>query len=193
MGRRVIGIYGSLIWSKILMELIFNTCGEFRWSPEGPVSQIHSPRLHVAAPGIFSDLLRTVQMLKREWVRKATGSYRTYSSLVKLHPRFLSLQWKTYLWAVLQPWCLSLQWRTCPWAEHWYIYIYIYNVLLFFLVGFFIFFKQILRQVFLTLNHVISSCLVVILFIIAILRLLFFLPSEKIKKKWGYKLVAVIL
>ena len=28
-------------------------CGEFRWSPEGPVSQIHSPHLHVGAPGIF--------------------------------------------------------------------------------------------------------------------------------------------
>ena len=30
---------------------------EFRWSPEGPVSQIHSPHLHVGAPGVFSDLL----------------------------------------------------------------------------------------------------------------------------------------
>ena len=28
--RRVIGISGSLIWSKTLMELIFNPCGEFR-------------------------------------------------------------------------------------------------------------------------------------------------------------------
>ena len=30
-------------------------------------------------PGIFSDLLGSVQMLKRDKVRKATGSYRTYS------------------------------------------------------------------------------------------------------------------
>ena len=52
-------------------------------------------------------------------MRKATGSYRTYSSLVKLQLRFLSLQWKTCIWAELQAWCLSLQWRTCPWAEHW--------------------------------------------------------------------------
>ena len=66
-GRRVIGIFGSLIWSKTLMELIFNPCGEFRWSPEVPVSQIHFPHLLVGAPGIFSDLLRFVQMLKREW------------------------------------------------------------------------------------------------------------------------------
>ena len=53
-------------------------------------------------------------------MRKATGNFRTYSSLVKLQPRFLSLKWKTCLWAKFQPWCLSLQWRTCPWAEHWW-------------------------------------------------------------------------
>ena len=29
-GRTVIGISGSLIWSKTLTELIFNPCGEFR-------------------------------------------------------------------------------------------------------------------------------------------------------------------
>ena len=128
-GRRVIGISGSLMWSKTLMELVFNPCGEFRWSSEGPVSQIHSPHLLIGAPGIFSDHLRFVQMLKREWVRKATGSYRTYSSQVKLQPWFLSLQWKTYIWAELQPWCLSLQWRTCPWAEHrWYLAKHNYTV-----------------------------------------------------------------
>ena len=48
------------------MELIFNLCGEFRWSPKGPVSQIHSPHLHAEAPGIFLYLLKSVQMLKRE-------------------------------------------------------------------------------------------------------------------------------
>ena len=66
-GRRVFGISGSLFWSKALRRLIFNPYGEFRWRPEGSVSQIHSPHLHVGAPGIFSDLLRSVQMLKREW------------------------------------------------------------------------------------------------------------------------------
>ena len=40
-------------------------------------------------------------------MRKATGSYGTYSSLVKLQPRFLSLQWKACLWAELQPLCLN--------------------------------------------------------------------------------------
>ena len=57
-------------------------------------------------------------------MRKATWSYCTYSSLVKLQPRFLSLQWKTCLWAELQPWCLSVQSRTCPWAEHWWWFLY---------------------------------------------------------------------
>ena len=36
-GRRLIGISGSLIWSKTLMELMFNPYGEFRWIPEGLV------------------------------------------------------------------------------------------------------------------------------------------------------------
>ena len=72
-GRSVIGISGSLIWSEVLMELIFNPCGEFLASPEGPVSQIHTPHLHVCAPGIFSDLLRSVQMLKREQGAESNG------------------------------------------------------------------------------------------------------------------------
>ena len=67
------GITGSLIWSKTLMELIFNPCGEFQLSPEGLVSQIQSPHLHVGAPGIFSNLLRSVQMLKREWSAESNG------------------------------------------------------------------------------------------------------------------------
>ena len=52
---------------KTLMELMFNPCVEFWSSPQGQVNQIHSPDLHVEAPGIFSDLLRSVQMLKRKW------------------------------------------------------------------------------------------------------------------------------
>ena len=60
MGLRLIVISGYLIRSKTLMELTFNPRGEFRWSPEGPVSQIHS-QLHTSASGIFSDLLRSIQ------------------------------------------------------------------------------------------------------------------------------------
>ena len=68
------GISGSLIWSKTLMKLIINPCGEFRRSPEGPVGQIHSPHLHDGVPGTFSDLLRFVRMLKRE--REGCGNQR---------------------------------------------------------------------------------------------------------------------
>ena len=61
------------------MELKFNPCGEFRLSPEGRVSQIHSQIL-AGVPGIFSDLLKSVLMLERDsGVRKETGSYRTSS------------------------------------------------------------------------------------------------------------------
>ena len=87
------------LWScqKILMELIFNPCGEFRWSLEGPVSQMYSSHLHAGTPENFSGLLWSVLILKREWVQKAMASYRTYSSLVKLQHWFLSLRWKTCL------------------------------------------------------------------------------------------------
>ena len=117
-GRRVIGISGSMIWSKTLMELLFNPYGEFRWSPEGPIDQINSPHLHVGALGIFSDLLRSVQMLKRVRCWKQWESTAPIQSLVKLQPWFLSLLWKTCLWAELQPRFLCMQWRTCPWAVH---------------------------------------------------------------------------
>ena len=69
----MIGISGSLSWSKALMKLIFNPCGEFRWSTESPVSQIHSPHFHARAPVIFSELLRSVQMLKRDWGWESNG------------------------------------------------------------------------------------------------------------------------
>ena len=34
---------------------------------------MHSPYLHVGAPGIFSDHLRSVQMLLREWGEESNG------------------------------------------------------------------------------------------------------------------------
>ena len=70
---KILTCFGSLIWSETRLELIFNPCGEFRWNLEGPVSQIHSPHLHVGGPGILSDLLRSVQMLKREWGTEKQG------------------------------------------------------------------------------------------------------------------------
>ena len=82
---------------KNLMELIFNICDEFRWNPEGSVSQIHSPHLHVGAAGIFSNLLRSVLMLKRERERereecKNNEKLLHLFILVKLQPWFLSLR-----------------------------------------------------------------------------------------------------
>ena len=82
-GAKVIGICGSLMWSKTLVELIFNPCGEFRWSSEGPVSQVHSPHLYDGAPGIFSDLLRSIQMLKREWSAESNGKLPNLFNLSK--------------------------------------------------------------------------------------------------------------
>ena len=87
----------------------------FFWSPEGPVRQIHSPQLHVGAPGVFSDLLRSVQILKREG---GAGSYSTYSIPSKtaaLVPEFAVEDLPS---VELQPRFLRLQWRTCRWAEH---------------------------------------------------------------------------
>ena len=40
---------------------------------ESTVSQIHSPHFHASAPGIFSDLLKSVQMPKREWGEESNG------------------------------------------------------------------------------------------------------------------------
>ena len=114
--RRVIGISGSLAWSKTLMELIFNPCGEFGWSPDGPFSQIHFPHLHVGAPGILSDLLMSVQILEREWGAESNRKLPHLfipSKTATLVPEFAL---KTWLWAEL-PGCLGLQWKTCPWAK----------------------------------------------------------------------------
>ena len=95
------------------MKLIFNPCGEFRRSPEGPVSQIHSPLLHVGAHGIFSDLLRHVQMRKESGMRKETGSQRTYSipgKTAALVPEFAEEDLPS---SELQPRYLRLHSRTC--------------------------------------------------------------------------------
>ena len=79
-GEGWLGFLDLLSGQKPWWNWLFNPCGEFQWRPEGPVSQIHSPHLHFGAPGIFSDLLRFVQQLKKErGVWKATESYCTYS------------------------------------------------------------------------------------------------------------------
>ena len=110
------------------MELIFNPYGEFQLSLEGPVSQIHSPHFHDGTPGIFSDLLRSVQTLKRSGVQKATGRYCIYSSLVKLQPCSWVRGWRPAFWqnATLVP-ELSVKnlplCRTLWWWWWWWYYI----------------------------------------------------------------------
>ena len=95
----MIGISGSLIWSKTLMELIFNPCADFRGSTEGPDSQIHSSHLHIGAPGIVSDLLKYVKMLKIEWCRPTECNGKPLHLFIpsKTATWFLSLRWKAYL------------------------------------------------------------------------------------------------
>ena len=108
---RVLGILGSLIWSKTLMELTFNPCGEFWWNPEGPVSQIQSPNIHVGAPEIFSDLLRSVQMLKREWGAESNGKLLHLFIPGKTAALVPEIAVENLPSAELQPWFLHLQWR----------------------------------------------------------------------------------
>ena len=101
------------------MELIFKPCGQFRWSPEGPVNQIHSPNLHVGVPVIFSDLLRSLQILERErerereWVAESNGKLPQQlipGKTAALVPEFAVEDLPS---AELQSWFLSLQWKTC--------------------------------------------------------------------------------
>ena len=94
-GRRVIGISGSLIWSKTLKELIFNPCGWILVSLEGPVSQstlLTSTLVPLGSFHIYSDAKERVGC-RKQW--EATAPI---ESLVKQQPWFLSLGWKTCLW-----------------------------------------------------------------------------------------------
>ena len=61
-----------LILSKTLMELIFNPCGEFVKSV-GPSANITLLASTLVPLGSFQDLLRSVQMLKREWGCESNG------------------------------------------------------------------------------------------------------------------------
>ena len=71
------------------MDLIFNSCGEFRWSPEGPVGQINTPHLHDGAPGIFSDLLR------QRCINVTRGVISPHHLLLRYRFRCVSVQWRT--------------------------------------------------------------------------------------------------
>ena len=80
-------------WNFVISDLVKNPDGTDIFSEVRRAQLAKSTllRLYPGASGIFSDLLRSFQMLK------ATVSYRTYSSLMKLQSWFLSLRWKTCL------------------------------------------------------------------------------------------------
>ena len=126
-GRRVIGISGSQIWSKTLMDVIFNPCGEFWWSLEDPVSQICSPHLHVGAYGIFSDLLKYVQMRKKEWGVESNGKLSHLivpDKTAALVPEFAVEDLPS---AELQPWFLHFAVKDLPLGRtHWWWFINMY-------------------------------------------------------------------
>ena len=80
------------------MELIFNPCGEFRWSPEHPVSQIsHSSPPHWCPWDLFQIYKVCSDAKERVGCRKQREATTPIQSLVKLQPWFLSLRWKTSL------------------------------------------------------------------------------------------------
>ena len=106
--------FRSLIWSKTWWNWYLTLVVNFGEVQRAVLAKSTLLTSTLVPLGSFQNLLRSVQMLKREWVQKATGSYRTYSSLIKHKLRFLSMQWKTCLWAEFQPWCLSLQVKDLP-------------------------------------------------------------------------------
>ena len=75
-------------WNWYLIPVV--NFGEVR---KTPVSQIHSPHLHVVAPGIVSDLLRFL----REWCAESNGKL----------PHLFSPWWSCSLGSWL------LRWKTC--------------------------------------------------------------------------------
>ena len=137
---RVIAISGSLIWSKTLMKLIFNPCGEFRWRPKGPVSQILSRQsknaVVIERVGEGRIMLELIKESKRNWldhwlrrncrlkdvlegmvngkkVRSRRNQMIDDIMINGLYEDTKRKAEKRVEWRML-----SLQWKTCPWAEH---------------------------------------------------------------------------
>ena len=108
--------FPSMYSPTLSSQIILNSSVHFNHSlASWLIIQISLSRLHSFSLHTYSHYYNYLYIILL-W--KTTGSYRTYPSLVKQHPRFLSLRWKTCLWAELRPWFLSLQWGTCPWAVH---------------------------------------------------------------------------
>ena len=75
----------------------------------GTVSQIHSPHLLVGAPGIFSDLLTFVQILKREWGAESNGKLPHLFIPGKTSALVPEFEVEDLPSAELHPWFLCLQ------------------------------------------------------------------------------------
>ena len=70
---------------------------------------MNSPHVHVGAPGIFSDLSRSVQMRKREWGAESNGKLPHYSFPGKTAALVSQFAVKDLPSAELQPRYLLLQ------------------------------------------------------------------------------------
>ena len=69
----MIGISGSLIWSKTLMEPILTPVVNFGEVRRAQLAKSALLTSTLVPPGIFSDILRSVQILKREWGVESNG------------------------------------------------------------------------------------------------------------------------
>ena len=87
----------SDLWSdqKPWWNWYLTFCGEFWWSPEGPVSQIHSPHLHVRPWDRFRYFKICSNAKKRVGCEKQREATVPIQSPVKLQPWFLISLWKT--------------------------------------------------------------------------------------------------
>ena len=97
-GRRVIGIFRSLIQSKTSMELIFNHwVNSVKFGGPSQPNPLSSPPLSCPC-----DLFRSFKFCsdakERVLCEKQREATAPIQSLVKLQPWFLSLQWTTCLW-----------------------------------------------------------------------------------------------
>ena len=114
----MIGISGSLIWSKTLMELTFNSYGEIRWSPEGPVPNPLSPPPRWCPWDLFTSFKVCSDAKERDRGAESNGKlpHLFYPwKIATLVPEFAVEDLPS---AEQQTRLLRLQWGTCPWAEH---------------------------------------------------------------------------
>ena len=110
-------------WNSYLTHMV--NFGDVR---RAQFSHIHSLRLHAGVPGIFSNLLRFVQMLKREWGTVNNGKLPHLfipSKIATLVPKFAVEDLPLDRTAALVP---ELAVKDLPLGRTLWLYIYIYNI-----------------------------------------------------------------